>query len=218
MSALARMETVILASAGAAVIRGFGFSYRIRRRGEEFEAQAREHNPNVIYAFWHGRLLPPTYALRDRSIHVLASQHRDGERLGQTIRRLGYGHVRGSSTRGGVRAIYDLVRKNKEGFDLGFAADGPRGPRFVAKAGSVQVAKMSGAAILPITSASRSHKTFTSWDAFELPYPFTKVTVAYGEPVMVPPDADSDTIEEKRLELENNLNAVTRKIDEEYHG
>ena len=77
---------------------------------------------------------------------------------------------------------------------------------------------MSGAAILPVTSASCRHKKFTSWDAFELPYPFTRVTVSYGEPVIVPPDADGDTIENKRLEVETNLIAVTRKIDEQYHG
>jgi len=218
MSFLSRIEMGVLSAAGATVIRSIGVTWRIRKRGESFEARAREHNPNVIYAFWHGRLLPPTYTLRNRSIQVLASRHRDGERLGQTIRRLGFGHVRGSSTRGGVRAIFDLVEMHKQGFDLGLAADGPRGPRYVVKPGLVQVAKMTGAAILPVTSASQSHKTFTSWDAFELPYPFTNVTVSYGEPVMVPPDADGDTIEEKRLEVENRLNTVTREIDEEYHG
>lgn len=218
MSVLSRMEMGILTAAGATVIRCLGVTWRIRETGEMFEARARERNPNVIYAFWHGRLLPPTYTLRNRSIQVLASRHRDGERLGQTIRRLGFGHVRGSSTRGGVRAILDLVGLHKQGFDLGLAADGPRGPRYVVKPGLVQVAKMTGAAILPVTSASRSHRTFTSWDAFELPYPFTEVTVSCGEPVMVPPDADGDTIEEKRLELEQILNALTREIDEEYHG
>jgi lysophospholipid acyltransferase (LPLAT)-like uncharacterized protein len=134
------------------------------------------------------------------------------------MRRLGYGHVRGSSTRGGVRAIYDLAQKLKSGIDVGITVDGPRGPRFVVKPGPIQIAKRSGAAILPITSASKRHKTFSSWDAFEMPYPFTKVTVRYGEPVVVPPDADAGVLEAKRLELERVLNEITEASDDEFRG
>jgi lysophospholipid acyltransferase (LPLAT)-like uncharacterized protein len=211
MSALLRLEMGAIAVVGSTVIRCLGHTWRIAEDAPELEARAREHSPNVVFAFWHGRLLPLSFTHRNRSIQVLASEHRDGERLGQTIRRLGFGHVRGSSTRGGARAIFDLVDKLKAGFDLGITVDGPRGPRYVVKAGPIQIAKMSGAAIVPITTASRSHKTFSSWDAFELPYPFTEVSVRYGRPVIVPADADGD-----RLELETELNANTKASDDAY--
>ena len=208
------MEMGALSIVGSTVIRCLGYSWRISQQGLEWEARAREHFPNVIYAFWHGRLLPLSFTHRNRSIQVLASEHRDGERLGRTIRRLGFGHVRGSSTRGGARAIFDLVEKLKSGFDLGITVDGPRGPKYVVKPGPLQIAKMSGAAVLPITTASKRHKTFSSWDAFELPYPFTDVVVRHGEPVIVPPDAKSDEMERKRLELEKELTAITEASDD----
>jgi lysophospholipid acyltransferase (LPLAT)-like uncharacterized protein len=217
MSVRERFEMVALSIVGSVVIRCLGYSWRISDVGRESVARAREHFPNVIYAFWHGRLLPLSFTHRNRAIQVLASEHRDGERLGQVIRRLGFGHVRGSSTRGGTRAILDLVEKLKAGFDLGITVDGPRGPKYVVKPGPIQIAKMSGAAVVPITTASKRHKTFTSWDAFELPYPFTEVIVRRGEPVIVPSDADADMIEEKRLELERELNAITKASDDGFH-
>lgn len=212
------VKMTLMAVAGSAIIRCFGFTWRIREDHAELERRAREHSPNVIYTFWHGRLLPLSFTHRNRSIQVLASEHRDGEMLGRTIRHLGFGHVRGSSTRGGTKAILNLVEKLEQGFDLGITVDGPRGPRYKVKAGPIQIAKMSGAAIVPITTASKRHKTFSSWDAFELPYPFTSVRVRYGEPVLVPSEADDHQIEEKRLELEEKLNAITRASDDEYVG
>lgn len=205
-----------IALAGSAIIKCLGYTWRIRKTGSEQEARAREHSPQVIYAFWHGRLLPLSFAYRNRPVQVLASQHRDGEMLGRTIRKLGLGHVRGSSTRGGTRAVFELVEKLKVGFDVGITVDGPRGPRYKVKPGPIQIAKMSGAAIVPITASSRRHKTFSSWDTFQLPYPFTEVGIRCGEPVIVPPDADAAQVEEKRLELESKLNAITKANDDAF--
>jgi hypothetical protein len=159
-------------------------------------------------------LLPLAYWHREQGIHVLASEHRDGEMLGQTIRRLGFGHVRGSSTRGGTRAILELAALSRAGFDTAFTVDGPRGPRHVAKPGAIEVARLSGAAIVPVTAASRRHRSFASWDRFELPWPFTRVVVRYGEPLMVPRDADRGTVEAKRAELENTLRVITVEADD----
>jgi lysophospholipid acyltransferase (LPLAT)-like uncharacterized protein len=206
----------LIAIAGSAFIRTLGYTWRIRKVGADLEAQAREHSPQVIYALWHGRLLPLSFAYRNLSIQVLASEHRDGEMLGRTIQKLGFGHVKGSSTRGGTRAIFGMVEKINDGFDLGITVDGPRGPRHRVKPGSIQIAKMSGAAIVPITTSSRRHKTFSSWDTFELPYPFTEVRVCCGEPVIVPPDADVGGMEEKRLELESKLADITKANDDAF--
>jgi hypothetical protein len=127
MSLAARFEMGALAFVGSVVIRCLGHSWRIGEEGLEMEVRAREHAPNVIFAFWHGRLLPLCFTHRNRAIQVLASEHRDGERIGQTIRRLGFGHVRGSSTRGGTRAIFDLMEKLRAGFDLGITVEGAPG-------------------------------------------------------------------------------------------
>jgi lysophospholipid acyltransferase (LPLAT)-like uncharacterized protein len=203
----------LIASLGSLTIRGLGYSWRSRTYGEEYLQRARDHHPAVIFAFWHGRLLALSFTHRNRAIQVLASEHADGEMMGQTIRRLGFGHVRGSSTRGGARAIRRLVGKLEEGLDLGITVDGPKGPKFVVKPGPLEIAKLSGAAIIPITASSTRHWTFHSWDAFEVPKPFSRVSVRYGEPVVVPPDAGADELEAKRLALEDILRDITAAND-----
>ncbi len=178
--------------------------------------QARRHSPAVIYVFWHGRMLPLSYCYRGLSIQVLASEHRDGELMGQTIRLLGFGHVRGSSTRGGSRAVRELVAKLTEGYDLGITVDGPTGPKHVFKAGPIEIAKISGSWIVPVTTSSRKHWVTTSWDALEVPKLRTGVAIRFGRPVQVPADATAQVIEDKRQEAEDILRAITRSNDESF--
>lgn len=198
---------------GAAVIRVLGATWRLRVDGEEHLDAALRHAPNVVFCFWHGRMLPLAYLHRGRRAQILASEHRDGEMLGRTMVRLGFGHVRGSSTRGGTRAILDLVESVRSGLDAALTVDGPRGPRHVAKPGAIEIARQTGVAVVPITSASRRHRTFASWDAFELPAPFTRVMVRYGAPVIVPAEANRDELEARRVELERSLARITEEAD-----
>ena len=194
---------------GALAIRVLGSSWRFREVDAHHLDEARRYAPYLIFAFWHGRMLPLSYGYRNRSIYVLASEHQDGELMGQTIRLLGFGHVRGSSTRGGARAIRELVSKLEEGFDLGITVDGPKGPKYTVKPGPLEISKLSGAPVVPVATSSRSHWIFSSWDAFELPKPFTSVLVRFGPPVVVPRDADSGVLEAKRCELERTLRELT---------
>jgi lysophospholipid acyltransferase (LPLAT)-like uncharacterized protein len=129
------------------------------------------------------------------------------------MRRLGYGHVRGSSTRGGTRALLELSEKVRAGFDIGVTVDGPRGPRGVVKGGVVEVARQTGAVILPLTSASERHRVFKSWDAFELPLPGARVIVRYGQPIVVGPNEDRAMLEARRQELERELTRITAAAD-----
>jgi hypothetical protein len=208
----------LVAGVGAGVIRALGTTWRIDIQRQDLLEHARTRSPRVIFVFWHGRLLPLSFTHRNRRIHVLASEHADGEMLGQTIRRLGFGHVRGSSTRGGARALLELTQKVRDGFDLGVTVDGPRGPRGVVKPGVVEVARQTGAAIIPITTASSRRRVFASWDAFELPAPFARVVVRYGEPVMVDAEADRAVMETRRLEVERALERITVEADRAARG
>ncbi len=208
-----KIPVPIAAGFGAFAIRVLGCSWRLRRIDETCIEEARRRSPRVIFAFWHGRMLALSYGYRNRSVHVLASEHRDGEIMGRTLRLLGFGHVRGSSSRGGARAIRELVSKLEEGFDLAITVDGPKGPRYVVKSGPLEVAKLSGAPIVPATASSKSHWVFSSWDAFELPKPFTKVAVRFGAAVVVPREAGPDDLEAKRIELEKALRDLTDAND-----
>ncbi len=213
-----RLPMWLVAGVGAGVIRALGTTWRIDIQRQDLLEHARTRSPRVIFVFWHGRLLPLSFTHRNRRIHVLASEHADGEMLGQTIRRLGFGHVRGSSTRGGARALLELAQKVRDGFDLGVTVDGPRGPRGVVKPGVVEVARQTGAAIIPITTASSRRRVFASWDAFELPAPFARVVVRYGEPVMVDAEADRAVMETRRLEVERALERITVEADRAARG
>lgn len=203
----------IQAFLGSLLIRVLGCTWRIDF-DESAVAALRTRHPVVIYAFWHGRLLPLSYTHRGRSVHVLASEHRDGELMGQTIRFLGFGHVRGSSTRRGSRAIRELAEKVRAGFDLGLTVDGPKGPLFEVKPGAIELAKLTGVPVVPITTSSARHWEFSSWDRFQLPKPFTRVRVRHGEAVFVDAAAGPEAIESARQLLERRLREITRENDE----
>lgn len=209
-----RVPLRITAFFGAGLIRLIGCTWRFRIIDEKYMTDARKEAPALIFAFWHGRMFPLSYRYRNRSIQVLASEHRDGELMGQTIRYLGFGHVRGSSTRGGARAIRELVDRLRDGFDLGITVDGPKGPRYEVKPGPILISRLSGLPVVPATASSKSHWTFSSWDAFELPKPFTEIHVRFGKPVVVPADADEEMIEAKRRELEDTLQQITTINDQ----
>ena len=175
--------------------------------------EARKRYGRVIFAFWHGRLLVLSYSHRGRRIQVLASEHEDGDLMGRAITWLGFGHRKGSTSRGGARALRELAKTLGEGFDIGLTVDGPRGPRGVLHQGAVELSRMTGSSIVPVSNSSRPRKLFGSWDRFQFPAPFSKVTVAYGEPMLVPEGAPPEERERLRIELETRLNELTASLD-----
>lgn len=200
---------------GSILIRLLGSTWRVEWRGGEHLEQARRLSGQVIFSFWHGRLLVLSYTHRNREIQVLASEHPDGDLMGRTIRWLGFGHLRGSSTRGGARALRDLSRVLREGYDVGLTVDGPRGPRGAVQQGAVELSRMTGSAVIPVSNTSRPRKLFRSWDAFQLPLPFARILVSYGEPFVVPGDAGEEERERYRVMLEERLGDLTSLLDRE---
>ena len=168
----------------------------------------------VIYAIWHSRMLLFSYLVKGRSGVTLVSQSRDGEFATRIINRQGNTVFRGSTTRGGPRAMVKLIRALKEKDRIAMiTVDGPQGPRCRVQPGVITLAKKTGYPILAATYSGRRIKVFSSWDRFVLPYPFTTCKVKYGSPLYVPKDADK--AEEKRclLKLEKELNQITDEAD-----
>lgn len=190
-------------SAGAISLLGGTLS--IRRIGEEYLEQAREGGRRVLYAFWHEGLLVATYAFRRQGIQVLVSQHRDGELIARAIECMGYGTIRGSSTRGGTRALFRMAAAGAAGDDLGVTVDGPRGPRLEVKPGTLFIAGRSGLPIVPFAVASSRACLLSSWDRFMIPRPFSRAAIAFGEPLTVPGDAPVERLEPYRAELQRRL-------------
>lgn len=170
-------------------------------------------SPQVIFVFWHGRLLVLSYSHRNRRIQVLASEHPDGDLMGRTIQWLGFGHLKGSSSRGGARALRELAAVLKGGFDVGLTIDGPRGPRGIMQQGAVELSRMTGSVIVPVSNSARPRRLFSSWDRFQLPGLFSRVIISYGEPLLVPADADTGERERLKSMLEERLNLLTTEQD-----
>ena len=200
------------AAGGALLLRALGSTWRVDRSGlAAFEA-AIAGGRRCIFALWHARLLPLVWTHRGRGIVVLVSRHRDGQLITRIIERLGYGASRGSSTRGGEEGAMEMLHRAEEGRLLAITPDGPRGPAGRLKPGLVYLASRSGLPIVPVASASRRCWTLRSWDRFRVPFPFTRVVVAYGDPIDVPPGLDGAALESWRGRLERTLEAHTQAV------
>jgi lysophospholipid acyltransferase (LPLAT)-like uncharacterized protein len=173
---------------------------------ENFERIERDRKI-PIYAFWHNRIFLATYFFRSRDIVVITSQSFDGEYIARFIRRFGYGAVRGSSTRGGVGALVEMIRVMKQGKPTGFTVDGPKGPKYVAKTGAVLLAKKTANPVMPFTVEAKKFWSLKSWDNLQIPKPFTRARVFIAEPVYV--ENDDAEIEIKQRELQAKLDELT---------
>ncbi|MGE5546919.1 MAG: lysophospholipid acyltransferase family protein [Solirubrobacterales bacterium] len=167
-----------------------------------------------ILAFWHNRLLMMPKSWRAGvPIHMLISQHRDGQLIARTVGHFGIGTVAGSTTRGGAGALRAMLKALKAGECVGITPDGPKGPRQRASEGIVSVAKLSGCPILPATYAVESRRVLRSWDRFVIPLPFSRGVVRWGDPIEVPRDADAEALEQARRRIEEAMNLLAVGAD-----
>jgi lysophospholipid acyltransferase (LPLAT)-like uncharacterized protein len=195
---------------GHLLVLALGRTWRIRHvEGENVAATRTEGGP-VLYAFSHGVLFPLAFTHRGRGIRVLISESRDGEIIARIVRRLGFGTVRGSSTRGGRRAVVGMAAAAREGHDLAITPDGPRGPRGAVEPGVVRIAARAGIPVIPVGVGTQRGWRARSWDRFLVPKPRARVWVAYG-PSMRCEWTGEET--EDRAELER-IEAALRAVEE----
>lgn len=192
------------------IIRILAVTMKLEFLHEERIRQFSDNDEKVIIAFWHNRLLLMGQCYRGKGIRILISQHKDGELIARVMEIFGFGTVRGSSTRGGAQAMREMIRALKES-DIAITPDGPRGPKYVVQDGVIALARLTGRPIIPLTFGSSKKKVFASWDAFNLPYPFSRGAFLWGEPVYVAKEAG---LEEKKKELEAKLREMTDFVDE----
>ena len=188
---------------------------RIEFRGVQVLEQVRKETGSYILAFWHSRFILMPYAYPGRRIVVLASSHRDSRMLGNILTRFGLVRVEGSSTRGGTAGLRALLRKVREGYDVGITPDGPKGPRRQVKQGVVATARFTGLPVIPVTFSAAGARRLGSWDRTMLPRPFSRGLFLYGEPIRVPRETDDEGLERYRLRLESNLDSLTDAADRE---
>jgi lysophospholipid acyltransferase (LPLAT)-like uncharacterized protein len=184
----------------------------VRFRCETGDAPVSGGHP-VLYALWHGRLLPLTYFHRHRGIAAMISHSKDGEYIARIARAWGFDPVRGSTSKGGAVALREIAQRIRAGQSVAVTPDGPRGPRERVQPGVIAAACLTGAPILPVAAACTRAWWPEGWDRFCIPKPFSTVFVAYGEPRYVPRDADRAELVRHASELEDALNALRGLVD-----
>ncbi|HUL73567.1 MAG TPA: lysophospholipid acyltransferase family protein [Vicinamibacterales bacterium] len=211
LSARKRFEAAAIAAIGTPLIEALGGTYTWRESGADHLAAVERSGRPPIFAFWHGRILAATLYFRDRGIVVITSENFDGEWIARIIRRFGYGTARGSTSRGGVRALVQLKRDLSSGRPAAFTVDGPRGPARVAQPGAIWLASATGNPVVPFHIEAAAFWTIKSWDRHQVPKPGSDVAIAIGAPIEVPPRADEAVIERTRQLLEHTLGRLEAK-------
>ena len=205
----------IVPRVGYAYIRLLRLTMRIEFRNREVLDRARSEAGQYILVFWHSRFVMMPYCYPGDRMVVLNSRHRDSRMLVKILERFGLEGAWGSSTSGGARGLRELLRRVRDGYDVGITPDGPRGPRRRLKPGAIATARLSGLPIIPVTFSARPAKRLGSWDRTLVPYPFARGLFIYGEPLAVPRDADEPSREELRAALESEMDRLTDLADDE---
>jgi lysophospholipid acyltransferase (LPLAT)-like uncharacterized protein len=208
-----RLKASLIGWAGYFAICLIGWTLRWQSEGDEHLETIYRSGNRAIFTFWHGRIFPATFYFRNRDIVVMTSMNLDGEAIAQCIRRLGYEAARGSSSRGGLKALAELARAIRGGKDAGFTIDGPRGPRYVAKHGPVLLAYKTGAAIFCFHVSVRHKIQLKSWDQFQIPLPFTRAILLQAPPIWVPPDSNEEQLRQLHERMQRVLDELRIRGD-----
>jgi lysophospholipid acyltransferase (LPLAT)-like uncharacterized protein len=177
-----------------------------------YDEPYRSDKPTFLY-FWHGKYVPILPLLQGYQGCVISSESDRGDAIATICRRFGFSSllIPDLATRQSMQTLFARVRQEHT---AGTAADGPLGPKHQVKGGVVWIASKMNAAIIPISVAS-NHKFVLSkrWDALEIPLPFSRVVLLFGAPITVPRDLTSLQLEQWRLQLEQDLLAVDRRVE-----
>jgi lysophospholipid acyltransferase (LPLAT)-like uncharacterized protein len=191
----------------AGLIRLWFATCRVKVRGDGPLREFARHDTGIA-AFWHYSFLYLFYYFRKFPAAVMVSASRDGEYIARLAQRMGHVPVRGSSNRGGVKALRAMIEQLQQGKNSAIVADGSQGPARRAQAGCILMASKSGKPIFPVAWATNRAIIFNSWDRTVMPLPFAAIVVRVGDPLVVPPAISAAQVEAYRLELEARLNRL----------
>ncbi len=198
------------------LVRMIGLTLQIRILGSDELKNARTDSSSgqVAFAFWHGHQFPLVNHWRRKKHAVLTSLSRDGSLQTLILDGFGFHCIRGSASHGAVRGLIGIIRAMKAGHDAVFAVDGPQGPYHEVKPGVLYVGMKTGAAIVPLGIAVRKARIFEkAWDRYILPYPFTKVIILHGAGMIIPPETDTEKLDQMAENLGGVIEALTTEAE-----
>jgi hypothetical protein len=192
-----KLRVTAISVLGGFILRLLGMTWRVRREGGGAFDSMLARKESFIVVFWHGEIVPVSWVHRHLGIAPLISRHADGEIIARIVESLGYRTVRGSSSRGGVRALLETAQHVNDGVTVGFTPDGPRGPRHVFAPGALIVAQRTGRPIVALGATASRAWRLRSWDRHLVPKPFATVTIRYSEPQFVRAEHARDALQEQ---------------------
>jgi lysophospholipid acyltransferase (LPLAT)-like uncharacterized protein len=212
-----RLLLWLISTVGTLAVRLIGMTLRFAVHIEPGGAAFNTHP--LILCFWHRGIFASTWAFRRQNIGVITSQSFDGEYIARIISAFGYVPVRGSSSRGGARALLESRRILETGRTVAFTSDGPRGPLYVTKPGPVLLASKSGVPVVAFHIAIENAWLLKSWDRFMIPKPFSRALLCMSSQMLIPPDLEASQLgqfhgdlqaaqDRVRLFAENNVGRV----------
>ncbi len=200
---------------GSAAVRWWmgTLDYKIVYRDRTIDPVCPECQGQKIYIFWHEYILFPLYLRGHCNLARLLSRHRDAEVLSHVAHHLGFEFVRGSTNRGGVSALRELLSRSRT-MHLTITPDGPRGPRRQLAPGCVYLASKLG---LPLVlmgfGYDRPWRVHRAWDQFAVPRPHSRARAVVSGEIFIPPDLDREGLEHFRQKIERQLNVLTEEAE-----
>jgi lysophospholipid acyltransferase (LPLAT)-like uncharacterized protein len=212
LTRLQRAKAASIAALAHPLVGTLGATWTWKVDGEEYyDSLMKERRPPIL-ALWHGRILPATLYWRERGIVAMTSQNFDGEWIARLMAGFGFKAARGSTSRGGSRALVQMRRELRAGHATAFTVDGPRGPARIAQPGAVWLAGATGHPVLPFHLEASRYWSARSWDRGMIPKPFASVAIAIGEPFVVQ-DTAAETVERNRMDLMERLASLQRTCE-----
>lgn len=185
-------------------------SMRVRVVGKEHASPC---GKGRIFVGWHGKTLMPANYFYKRGVWALFSLSNDGELQSRIFKRFGFQVIRGSTGRGGARALIESIRVLRHGDAMAITPDGPRGPECRVQPGVLAMAQKSGAVLVPVGTSAKHATHLGTWDHYMIPWFFTKGAVCFGEPLTVDPNASEEELEAVRLALEHAIEKAEEGAD-----
>ena len=204
LTAVQRAKASAIGVGGHSIVAALGRTLIWKVEGAHYYDKLIHAERPPILALWHGRILPATLYWRGRGIVAMTSENFDGEWVARLMARFGFRAARGSTSRGGSRALVQLRRELAAGHTAAFTVDGPRGPARVAQPGALWLSGATGSPVLPFHIEADRYWTIGSWDKTLIPKPFSRVAVVIGEPFEVR-DTSDEAVQRSRLDLERRL-------------
>lgn len=189
---------------------------RLKVYNREIIDRIKQKKKQIIFAFYHQELflfIHYIFQYKYNRVVILTSPSRDGDIAESLLRRFNFGVVRGSSRRGGLRGMIEIIQAIKNGSDVAFAIDGPTGPPRISKPGILLISQRTDAVIVPIASWAVPNFKLSTWDRTLIPFPFSKACIVFGEPIL-PENFKNEDIRETNQILQEKVNTVSAKAKE----